>query len=117
MASYAKKFVQHGVRIVGGCCGTTPQHIKAIRSAVQGGNIASLRPSPGASRHPLPGGEGRQPLSLSLDTKSKLGAKLSRGEFVKIVEMIPPIGHDYAEALEKAKYLQVHHVDAINVPD
>jgi homocysteine S-methyltransferase len=52
-----------------------------------------------------------------LDKKSNLGAKLARGEFVKIVEMIPPIGHEHAEAIEKAKYLQTHNIDAINVPD
>ena len=43
MASYARKFVQYGVRIVGGCCGTTPQHIRAIRTAVQGGPLTRLR--------------------------------------------------------------------------
>jgi len=52
-----------------------------------------------------------------LQAKSPLGAKLARGEFIKIVEMIPPVGHDYAEAIERAKYLEAHHVDAINIPD
>src|ERR1051325_4013467 len=45
MASYAKKFVQYGVRIVGGCCGTTPQHIRAIRASVQGRGRTELRGS------------------------------------------------------------------------
>jgi len=121
MASYAKKFVQYGVRIVGGCCGTTPQHIKAIRTAVKSAGSAVLGPSPGApasiklSRRPLPEGEGAA--SIPLQSKSRLGGKLARGEFIKIVEMIPPIGHDFAEAIEKAKYLQAQDVDAINVPD
>jgi methionine synthase / methylenetetrahydrofolate reductase (NADH) len=113
MASYAKKFVQHGVRIVGGCCGTTPEHIKAIRTAVQSHGFSGLRGSKAvtsvesaAAAHPRP-----------LESKSALGAKLARGEFIKIVEMIPPVGHDYAEAIERAKYLEAHHVDAINVPD
>jgi homocysteine S-methyltransferase len=113
MASYAKKFVQHGVRIVGGCCGTTPEHIKAIRAAVQGHGarashaVKSAKPAKSvaiAFPHPL-------------ETKSFLGAKLARGEFIRIVEMIPPLGHDYAEAIDKAKYLQAHNVDAINVPN
>jgi len=52
-----------------------------------------------------------------LETKSRLGAKLARKEFIKIVEMIPPVGHDYTAAIEKAKYLEAHHVDAVNVPD
>jgi len=121
MASYAKRFIQHGVKIVGGCCGTTPEHIRAIRGAVGGErtpNIGAGRPSPSASRVPLPEGEGGdRRRSVPLEKKSRLGAKLARGEFVNIVEMIPPIGHDYGEAIERAKYLQAHRVDAINVPD
>jgi len=112
MASYAKRFVQHGVRIVGGCCGTTPEHIRAIRTAVQGD--AGRR-----SRGPLV--KSVQSVAAApprpLETKSRLGAKLARGEFIRIVEMIPPLGHDYAAAIEKAKYLQAHDVHAVNVPD
>jgi methionine synthase I (cobalamin-dependent)/5,10-methylenetetrahydrofolate reductase len=119
MASYAKKFVQYGVRIVGGCCGTTPQHIKAIRTALKSLSSPVLRPSP----NPLPMGQGGRAESTSgegsiaLASRSRLGRKLAHNEFIKIVEMIPPIGHDFAEAIEKAKYLQTHDVDAINVPD
>ena len=112
MASYAKKFVQYGVKIVGGCCGTTPQHIKAIRAAVQGHGFQGW--------HGLKSVKSVESAALSppvpLETKSRLGAKLARKQFIKIVEMIPPLGHDFAEAIEKAKYLQAHDVDAINVP-
>jgi len=117
MASYAKKFVQYGVRIVGGCCGTTPQHIKAIRAAVKSAGSVVLGPSlgtPSARRLPP---EGQGAASIPLESKSRLGGKLARREFIKIVEMIPPLGHDFAEAIEKAKYLQAQDVDAINVPD
>jgi methionine synthase I (cobalamin-dependent)/5,10-methylenetetrahydrofolate reductase len=111
MASYAKKFVQYGARIVGGCCGTTPQHIRAIRAAVQG-SVGALYERPGRSQtaptaRPYVGVEGR----------SKLANKLSGGSFVRLVEMIPPLGHDFAAAIESAKYLQAHNVDAINIPD
>src|SRR3989441_7157593 len=113
MASYAKKFVEYRVRIVGGCCGTTPQHIKAIRTAVQGHGFHGLRG--------LKSVKSVQSVAVSppcpLEKKSRLGAKLAQHEFIKIVEMIPPIGHDFAEAIEKAKYLQAHQVDAINVPE
>ena len=113
MASYAKKFVQYGVRIVGGCCGTTPQHIKAIRAAVQGHGTSGSRS--------IQSVKSVQSVALSspapLETKSRLGTKLKNGDFIKIVEMIPPLGHDFAEAVEKAKYLQAHDIDAINVPD
>ena len=113
MASYARKFVQYGVRIVGGCCGTTPQHIKAIRAAVQShaltgvSRVTSVKSVPSvALSSPFP-----------LETKSRLGTRLAKGDFIKIVEMIPPLGHDFAEAVEKAKFLQAHDIDAINVPD
>src|SRR5262249_30527061 len=123
MASYAKKSVQYGVRIVGGCCGTTPQHIKAIRTAVKSVGVAVLGPSPGAparwlSSHPLPAGEGTEAeRPIPLESRSRLGRKLSTKEFIKIVEMIPPVGHHFPKTIEKAKYLQAQDVDAINVPD
>jgi homocysteine S-methyltransferase len=111
MASYAKKFVQYGVRIVGGCCGTTPQHIRAIKAAVTGHGLSGFSglksvKSVESVAHPIP-----------LNGKSRLGDKLSNRNFIKIVEMIPPMGHDFAAAIENAKYLQAHTVDAINVPD
>jgi len=113
MASYAKRFVQYGVRIVGGCCGTTPQHIKAIRAAIQGNGFQDSR----APKLPA----AVESVSISspppMQTRSRLGSKLARGEFIKIAEMIPPIGHDYADAIEKAKYLQAHSVDAIHIPE
>jgi homocysteine S-methyltransferase len=115
MASYAKRFLQHGVRIVGGCCGTTPEHIRAIRAAVRYADIAGLRPSGGAPLHAVFPQDSRAPIAL--ENKSKLGARLAAGQFIKIVEMIPPVGHDFAEAIEQARYLEAHRVDAVNVPD
>jgi methionine synthase / methylenetetrahydrofolate reductase(NADPH) len=113
MASYAKKFVQHGARIVGGCCGTTPEHIKAIRTAVQSNALDRTRRSTAVKSIE----SARSSHAYPLQAKSRLGAKLASGEFVKIVEMIPPIGHDYGQAIERAKYLESHHVDAINIPE
>jgi homocysteine S-methyltransferase len=114
MASYAKKFVQHGVRIVGGCCGTTPEHIRAIRAAVH----TERGPKPVTGHSIEVGPEKTVAFKPSLlEAKSRLGAKLAGGHFIRIVEMIPPVGHDYEDAVEKAKYLQAHRVDAINVPD
>ena len=118
MASYAKKFVHYGVRLVGGCCGTTPQHIMAIRSAVKAAS-PSIRPSPGALSRNAAGislGEGPA-ATVPIEQRSRLGKKLAAKEFVRIVEMIPPKGHDFAGAVEEAKYLQAHDVDAINIPE
>jgi methionine synthase I (cobalamin-dependent)/5,10-methylenetetrahydrofolate reductase len=113
MASYARRLVEHGVRIVGGCCGTTPEHIQAIRKAVQGHGLHGLR----GSKFVQSMQSAARSESPTLANKSRFGGKLAREEFIKIVEMIPPVGHDYAEAIDKAKYLQAHHIDAINVLD
>src|SRR5437763_7698000 len=75
MASYAKKFVQYGVRIVGGCCGTTPQHIKAIRTAVQGAE--TTRSTKRTTVVPLV-----LPVAPSpFESRSRLAAKLAKREF------------------------------------
>src|SRR5581483_10856089 len=71
MASYAKKFVQYGVRIVGGCCGTTPQHIKAIRAAVQSHGLSGSRGL--TSVHSVQSATASAPAPL--ETKSRLGSK------------------------------------------
>src|SRR6202795_315801 len=97
MASYARKFVAAGVRIVGGCCGTTPDHIRVMKSALRvgeaRGKIASAHVSGGSA--PL-----RATPAQSLEERSFLGAKLSRGEFVTMVEVVPPKGTDIRQELE-----------------
>jgi methionine synthase / methylenetetrahydrofolate reductase(NADPH) len=115
MASYAKKFVRYGVRLVGGCCGTTPQHIKAIRGAVK--SVATSGPTKSVSTTAGTVYDRSGAHRAPLQSKSKLGKKLAEGRFIKIVEMIPPKGHDFARAVEEAKYLQAHDVDAINIPE
>jgi len=112
MASYAKRFVQHGVKIVGGCCGTTPEHIRAMRSAVQGHGLRGLHGSKSVKS-----AESVAVTQAPLEARSRIGAKLARKEFITIVEMIPPVGHDAADAIDKAKFLQAHKVDAISVPE
>jgi len=115
MASYAKKFVRYGVRLVGGCCGTTPQHIKAIRAAVKSVTPNAARASTTSTVGAVYDRQGAH--RAPLQEKSKLGKKLAEKRFIKIVEMIPPKGHDFADAVEEAKYLQSHDVDAINIPE
>jgi methionine synthase / methylenetetrahydrofolate reductase (NADH) len=115
MASYAKKFVRYGVRLVGGCCGTTPQHIKAIRGAVKSVSPGIPTTAPSATAGTVNDRPGAH--TTPLQSKSKLGKKLAEKQFIKIVEMIPPKGHDFAAAIEQAKYLQAQDVDAINIPE
>src|SRR5579871_2821815 len=92
MASYAKKFVAAGVRVVGGCCGTTPDHIRMMKTALRVGEArASSFQVVKAPRK-----EAAAPV-VALEQKSKLGAKIARGEFVTMIEVVPPKGTDVSK--------------------
>jgi homocysteine S-methyltransferase len=112
MASYARKFVQAGVQFVGGCCGTTPDHIRAMRAALRalearGAHRAiSKVETTTAAIQPPP-----------LAQRSSLGARLAAKEFITLVEVVPPRGIACARELDAARLLALGGVHAINVPD
>ncbi|HEX6805712.1 MAG TPA: bifunctional homocysteine S-methyltransferase/methylenetetrahydrofolate reductase [Terriglobales bacterium] len=112
MASYARKFVAAGVRLIGGCCGTTPEHIRVMKSALR---VSQARARTDAQVKAQPA------LSVvnttPLEQRSQLGAKIGRGEFVTMVEIVPPKGTNIQKELEGAKFLKSVGVDAINIPD
>jgi methionine synthase / methylenetetrahydrofolate reductase(NADPH) len=117
MASYAKRFISSGVRLVGGCCGTTPEHIRHIKSAVR--EIGSqTRASAGARR-----AGARVAVSAPLvepvarPEKSRMANGLARGAFTVSVELVPPRGFRVDELVERARQLRIHGVDLVNVPD
>lgn len=113
MASYARKFVTAGVSLIGGCCGTTPEHIRAMKSALRAG-AARQKTSVSVGHHdPAPAA----PATTPLEERSRLGAKIARGEFVAMVEIVPPKGIDIRKEVEGAKFLKSVGVDAINIPD
>ena len=114
MSQYARRFLWAGVRIVGGCCGTTAEHIRAIRSEVR-----SLQP---AQKNLAVTVEDVEAVAEALTaaplaTKSKLGAKLAAGQFVSFVEILPPRGVDASKEIAGAKLCAAHGIDCINVPD
>jgi homocysteine S-methyltransferase len=111
MASYARKFVAAGVSLVGGCCGTTPEHIRAMKSALRVGEArtSSFRVTVASTTV--------QPEVKPLEERSNLGCKLAAGEFVTMVEIVPPKGSDPAKELKAAKYLRTVGIDAVNIPD
>ncbi len=113
MASYARRMVEAGARFVGGCCGTTPEHIKKIRDYVS--SVAPRRPSAVVSRERVQPAPGVQPVPLA--ERSRWGAKLARGELVTSVEIVPPKGVDPAPMLAQCRALKAAGVDAVNVPD
>ncbi len=111
-AEYARNFVRAGVKIVGGCCGSSPAHIRAMRSAIRslvpGRTTIHIEP-----REPAEGAE--QPPALA--ARSALGAKLAAGDFVTSVEITPPRGADASKVLASCRALKAAGVDIVNIPD
>jgi methionine synthase I (cobalamin-dependent)/5,10-methylenetetrahydrofolate reductase len=113
MASYARKFIAAGVRLVGGCCGTTPEHIRVMKSGLRATQARARTAEPQVKSAGRPAAAP----SLPLAERSRLGAKIARGEFVTMVEIVPPKGTNIQKELEGAKFLRSVGVDAINIPD
>ncbi len=114
LAEYAKRFIQTGAAIVGGCCGTNPTHIRAIRRAVQ-----ALQPSKRIHiDSPMLKIEApAEVVPYKLADKSRLAHKLASKEFVTLVELVSPKGVSPVRELDKARKLFFHGIDAINIPD
>jgi homocysteine S-methyltransferase len=113
MASYARRFINAGVRLVGGCCGTTPEHIRAIKVAVRALAPAEARRdgaraavAPAVAAPPVP-----------REQKSRMANALARGGFVTSVELAPPRGFQAEPLVEQARRLKIRGVDLVNVPD
>lgn len=118
MAEYAKRFFEKGARIIGGCCGTTPDHIREIARAVRALDRASTKTG---SREYVTVSEAQQEkgplIEIPLFEKSKLGYKIATGQKVFTVELTSPKGIDIQSTLDKAQICAHAGIDAINVPD
>jgi homocysteine S-methyltransferase len=112
MASFARKAIAAGVQIVGGCCGTTPNHIRAMRSAMRAIDaqarveVTGKAPELTTETPPAP-----------LGARSRIGALLESGTFITLVEIVPPRGINCVREIEGARLLSGLGVHAINVPD
>jgi homocysteine S-methyltransferase len=114
MAEYAGKMLEAGARIVGGCCGTTPDHIRAMRAAVD--------------RH-VPTGARARRISVSSPVREEapalrttvaptlLARRLEGGEFVVTVELDPPRGHNIEKLVQGAKLLKERGVEIVDIND
>ena len=114
MASYARKFVAAGVRLVGGCCGTTPEHIRVMKSALR---VGEARGRSNSAQVSTAQAAPKATPAVPLKARSPLGAKLANGEFVTMVEIVPPKGIDIGKEVEGARFLKSVGVDAVNIPD
>jgi homocysteine S-methyltransferase len=112
MASYTKKFLRAGLQFIGGCCGTTPEHIRSMAAAIRTTEARAprievrSRAKKESAVEPAP-----------LGNRSNLGAKVASGDFVTMVEIVPPKGIDPSKEIAGAKVLQAAGVDVINIPD
>jgi homocysteine S-methyltransferase len=128
MATYARHLIHAGAKVLGGCCGTTPEHIKAIcegirplnprlgleRSASRVANGESRMASGGtdvslATRH--------SPLATPFADRSRFASRIAANEFVTSVEIVPPRGVDASRMVADVRKLKEAGVDAVNVPD
>lgn len=115
MANYARRFADKGVKIVGGCCGTTPEHIRVIAASIRQrtGEERSLAQRPSVDvADPVD-----QAPEVPLAERSRVAAKLSRGEFIASVELSPPQGWRLEKIKKSAEKAKEAGFDAINIPD
>ncbi|MQA90580.1 MAG: bifunctional homocysteine S-methyltransferase/methylenetetrahydrofolate reductase [Gemmatimonas sp.] len=112
MAEYAARMIRKGVRFVGGCCGTTPAHIKRIAGAVRQAVPGAVRPVVTETDEP----QAAVP-TVPLAERSHWGRKLAAGEFLTTVEIVPPRGVDPTKMLEGVRLLKEAGIDGVNVPD
>ena len=124
MGSFAQKFVRAGVSWVGGCCGTTPAHIRAMRGRLRALEAQTTGESRMERAHTVAvsdetrAGESERSVEPPpLEERSRVGCKIARGEWVTLVEIVPPKGFDCTKELRGAELLAGRGVDAINVPD
>jgi homocysteine S-methyltransferase len=112
MASFARKAIAAGAQFVGGCCGTTPNHIRAMRSAMRAidaqARVVTSGPAPEISTETPP---------APLRERSRIGALVGQGTFITLVEIVPPKGINCVKEIEGARLLAGLGVHAINVPD
>ena len=112
MASFARKAIEAGVQFVGGCCGTTPNHIRAMRSAMRAidaqARVEVMGKAPELTTETPP---------APLGARSRIGALIESGSFVTLVEIVPPRGINCVKEIEGARLLSGLGVHAINVPD
>lgn len=114
MAKYARRLLQAGARVIGGCCGTTPEHVRLMADAVRARQPGQIRVVPASPPVEVA-------TSSTLETPmaecSAWGASLAEGRFVTTIEVLPPKGADAQTWLEKVRQIREAGVLAVNVPD
>ena len=125
---FARRMLKSGVAMIGGCCGTTPAHTRAMLGAVR---MLSGHAVPGAtgdapaqervpsisSAATAPAATVAPPPVTPLASKSRLGARIAAGQFAVSVELTAPPGTDLAKTVQQVSELRAGGVDIINIAD
>jgi homocysteine S-methyltransferase len=112
MATFSQHLIRAGARFVGGCCGTTPEHIKRIADAV-----AAMAPGRVRIASSAPVAKTDEVEVVPMAQRSNWGHKIAIGELVTTVEIVPPKGINPARMLAGVRLLKAAGVDGVNVPD
>jgi homocysteine S-methyltransferase len=117
MAEFSRRFVQMGAKFVGGCCGTTPTHIKLIADAIR--SISPRQTRVARQAEPVRVVDLKPPdvQVVPAEERSNWARKIARGEFVTSVEVLPPKGCDAQKTLDSIRLLKEAGVDGVNIPD
>ena len=118
MAEYSRRIIQAGASFVGGCCGSTPAHIKMIADAIRQFHPRTqqvhLSETAKVSVRDL------KPPEVNVvpaEERSNWARKIARGEFVTTVEVLPPKGCNPSKTLDAIRLLKDAGVDGVNIPD
>jgi homocysteine S-methyltransferase len=127
LATYARHLAQAGAKVIGGCCGTTPDHIHAMCEGIrplQPRHAGNFRVDERAAPRGEGKGDGREVVpvpegvaSVPFAERSRWAKKIANKEFVTSVEIVPPRGVDATRMLADVAKLKTAGVDAVNVPD
>ncbi len=113
IGEYAKHYIQSGANIIGGCCGTGPEHIKRMRNTIN-----ALKPQ--YKKIELKIEEIKPETDIEIieqRNKSRLARRMHDGHFVKFVELLPPHTVSAVKEIDKAREMFYHGIDVINIPD
>jgi methionine synthase I (cobalamin-dependent)/5,10-methylenetetrahydrofolate reductase len=113
MAQYAQRMIDAGALFVGGCCGTSPDHVRKIRTVVASAQASVARVRVGDRTARAPDTQAELPIAK----RSDLGRRLSDGDFVASLEIVPPMGWDPHGMLAQCRDIQEAGADCVNVLD
>jgi homocysteine S-methyltransferase len=116
-AEYARRFVDAGVSIIGGCCGTTPEHIAAMRAVLPRSGVATVAPVEVAEPRRVPIDTGSVVAEPPASEMSPLARKVRDSEFIISVEVDPPRGINPNKMLQGAALLKEAGADCVDIGD